>query len=195
MAARSDDPLAEVWLAYKEARVADCIRLGEAAVAEHPGVGGAWFVLGCAYERAGRLIAADKAFAKGSRCTDDPVGTPYRVTWSGFQQVVAGAIDALPPKLKDALGDVTLILADYAEPELLETFDDSELLGLFLGPVRAQRDEYPEVSPTIHVFRRAHEHSCATSKEFRQEVKQTLYHEFGHYLGFGEEDLDQLGMA
>lgn len=184
-----------VWMAYKRADLPGCLALAAKAVAQFPGNGNAWFVYGCALERSNDLIAADKAFAKASRCSEDKVGTPYRIGWVAFQQVVATAVEALPPKLKDSLGDVTLILADYAESELLEEFKDSELLGLFSGPLRSERDEYPELSPTIYVFRRAHEHSCATAEEFRTEVKQTLYHEFGHYLGFGEEDLDSLGMG
>jgi predicted Zn-dependent protease with MMP-like domain len=184
-----------VWVAYKRADLPGCLALAAKAVAQFPTHGSAWFVYGCALERSNDLIAADKAFAKASRCSEEPVGTPYRIGWVAFQQVVATAVEALPAKLKESLGDVTLILADYAESELLEDFEDSELLGLFSGPVRSERDDYPELSPTIYVFRRAHEHSCATATEFRAEVKQTLYHEFGHYLGFGEEDLESLGMG
>ena len=51
--------------------------------------GGVWFALGCMLERADDLLAADKAFAKASRCIEDPVGTPYRIGWKAFQQVVA----------------------------------------------------------------------------------------------------------
>ena len=121
------------------------------------------------------------------------MGVPYRVSWRTFQSIVASAIEALPAKLKDSLADVTLVLADYADPELLVEFSDSELLGLFTGPVRSERDQQPEISPVIHVFRRAHEHACASAKEFRHEVKQTLWHEFGHYLGFGEGELESMG--
>lgn len=195
MASGAEDFLNTVWQAYRQARMDDCVRLAREGVERFPGHGGAWFALGCALERAEDMVAADKAFAKASRCTEDPVGTPYRISWRAFQQVVAGAVEALPAKLKESLADVTLVLADYADPELLEGFTDAELLGLFVGPVRAERDQHPAISPAIHVFRRAHEHSCANSKEFRQEVKQTLWHEFGHYLGFGEDELDSMGMG
>ncbi len=195
MGPAAEDFLATVWAAYRQGQVEECIRLAREGVERFPSRGGAWFALGCALERDNDLTQADKAFAKGSRCTEDPVGTPYRITWRAFQQVVSTAIEALPAKLKESLGDVTLVLADYADPELLVGFKDAELLGLFIGPTRAERDQHPDISPSIHVFRRAHEHSCATAKEFRQEVKQTLYHEFGHYLGFGEDDLDALGMG
>lgn len=195
MPSPSEEAVDRVWVAYKQADLPGCLALAKQAISEHPGNGGAWFSYGCALERTNDLVAADKAFAKASRCIEEPVGTPYRIGWVAFQQVVATAVEALPAKLKESLSDVTLVLADYAEPDLIEPFEDAELLGLFTGPIRSERDNYPELSPTIHVFRRAHEHSCATAKEFRAEVKQTLYHEFGHYLGFGEEDLETLGMG
>ncbi len=195
MTSPTEEAVERVWAAYKLADLPGCVALAKQAVALAPGNGGAWFAYGCALERTNDLVAADKAFAKASRCTEDAVGTPYRIGWVAFQHVVATAVEALPLKLKDSLADVTLVLADYAEPDLLESFEDAELLGLFTGPIRSERDQFPELSPTIHVFRRAHEHSCATAKEFRAEVKQTLYHEFGHYLGFGEEDLESLGMG
>ena len=195
MPSSAEEVVKDVWNAYKQADLPGCLALATKAIAQFPANGGAWFVYGCALERTNDLIAADKAFAKASRCTEDAVGTPYRIGWVAFQQVVASAVEALPAKLKETLADITLVLADYAEPELLAEFEDAELLGLFSGPVRSERDNFPELSPSIYVFRRAHEHSCATAKEFRQEVKQTLYHEFGHYLGFGEEDLESLGMG
>ncbi len=87
------------------------------------------------------------------------------------------------------------MLADYAEPALLEGFDEPELLGLFAGSERGDLAEAgePAVSPRIYLFRRAHEHQCSSRREFDAEVKQTLYHELGHYLGYDEEQLDELG--
>ena len=195
MAGTVEEHLELTWAAYREARLVEGLQLARQGTEEYSERGGVWFALGCMLERADDLVAADKAFAKASRCVEDPVGTPYRIGWKAFQQVVATAIESLPAKLKESIGDVTLVLADYADPELLAEFTEAELLGLFTGPVRGELDQTPEMSPMIHVFRRAHEHSCSSAKEFRQEVKQTLYHEFGHYLGFGEEDLDAMCAA
>ncbi len=192
MAGTAEEHLERTWAAYREARLVEGLQLAQQGTEEFSDRGGVWFALGCMLERSDDLVAADKAFAKASRCVEDPVGTPYRIGWKAFQQVVATAIESLPAKLKDSIGDVTLVLADYADPELLEGFSDAELLGLFTGPVRAERDQVSGMLPMIHVFRRAHEHSCGSAKEFRQEIKQTLYQEFGHYLGFGEEDMGTL---
>ena len=106
-------------------------------------------------------------------------------------------LGGLPVKLRNALEEVTLVLADYAEPALLEGHDEPELLGLFDGVERAAQNESetPVVSPHIYVFRRAHEHATASRSEFDSEVRQTLWHELGHYLGYDEDGLMQLGLG
>jgi predicted Zn-dependent protease with MMP-like domain len=183
-----------VWVAYRRAELKAAVDLGRLAVDEFPDRGGAWFAYACAVERTGDLRAADKAFARAARCTQDPVGLPYRCGWRAFCAMAERTARDLPQPLRAAIDEVTLVYADYAEPELLDGFDDPELFGLFMGPVRAERDQPGEISPRIHLFRRAHEHGCATVEEFRAEVRTTLLHEFGHYLGYDEEGLARLGM-
>lgn len=186
--------LSSVWAAYKAGDAAQAIVRAEALAAMFPRHGGVWHALACAHERAGDLLAADRAFARAARAKEEPVGLPWRVTWASFRAAVANAAQSLPPRLQTALGEVTLVLEDYAEPEDLAGFDDHELLGLFTGPVRAERDEAPEISPVIHLYRRAHEHACGSRAEFIDEVRTSLFHEFGHYLGYGEEGLEALGL-
>lgn len=123
------------------------------------------------------------------------MGLPWRVPWRTFAAAVEAAGKSLPECLQPALAEVTLVLADYPDPQDLEDFTDPELLGLFTGPTRAERDAYPEVSPAIHLFRRAHEHACGSRQEFLDEVRTTLIHEFGHYLGYGEDVLEALGLG
>jgi predicted Zn-dependent protease with MMP-like domain len=50
------------------------------------------------------------------------------------------------------------------------------------------------VSPRIHVWRRSHEHSCGSTQQLDDEIRQTLHHELGHYLGYDEDGLEKLGL-
>jgi predicted Zn-dependent protease with MMP-like domain len=34
-----------------------------------------------------------------------------------------------------------------------------------------------------------------TREELEAEVRSTLWHEFGHYLGYDEDDLEKLGLG
>jgi predicted Zn-dependent protease with MMP-like domain len=190
----TDALIEAAWTAYREARPADGIAAAEQAVAADAGHGGAWYALACNLERAGRLADSDRAFARAARAATAPEPAPFRVSWARFQRSVRAAGDALPRDLRAALGEVTLVLADYAEPYLLAEYTDPELLGMLEGPTRAERDHGGEVSPRIHLWRRAHEHAAVDAASFDEEVQQTLHHELGHYLGIDEAGLADLGM-
>jgi predicted Zn-dependent protease with MMP-like domain len=195
--ARLADLLSLMWEAYRSDDAAAGISAGRTAVSSFPSQGEAWFWLACCLERARDYRAADHAFLRAAKAGDEAQMLPFRVSWRHFQHAVESAGDSLPEPLRGALEEVTLVLTDYAEPALLEGYDEPELLGLFVGhergSVEAADGGAPVVSPCIYLFRRSHEHQCASRREFDQEVKQTLYHELGHYLGYDEDQLEQLG--
>ena len=194
--ARIAEQLAQIWELYRSDDSAAGAVVAKAAVQDMPEHGELWFWLGCCQERLGELRAADHSFLNAGRARIEPQAGPFRVSWRHFQQAVDLAADGLPTKLRNALEEVTLVLADYAEPALLDGHDEPELLGLFDGIERAEQSgsDAPTVSSRIYVFRRAHEHATASRAEFDAEVKQTLWHELGHYLGYDEDGLTQLGM-
>ena len=47
---------------------------------------------------------------------------------------------------------------------------------------------------TIHIFRRNIEHFVGERQEMVDELRVTLLHEVGHYLGMDEEELEALGL-
>jgi predicted Zn-dependent protease with MMP-like domain len=184
------------WKAYRQAKPRQGAEHARAALSGDADDGEAWYALACNLERAGRLMEADRAFVRADRAPKRGVGIPYRVSWSRFQRSVKAAAEALPPQLKAALGEVTLVLADYAEPYLIEDYEDPELMGMLEGSPRSERSGYGGlVSPRIHIWRRTHEHTAGTAKEFDAEIRQTLHHELGHYLGWEEGDLEGMGMG
>jgi predicted Zn-dependent protease with MMP-like domain len=198
--AGSDDPVAaqvtKAWDAYRLADPEAGIAAAKAALAQESRHGGAWYVMGACHERAGRFGRADRCFHRAAHVNVEPQAMPYRIAWPRFCALVERSAAALPPALGKALGEVTLVLADYAEPALLEEFEERELLGLFTGPTRAERSptaDGADLPPQVHLFRRAHEHTCSTREELETEVRSTLIHEFGHYLGYGEDELEKLG--
>lgn len=187
--------LVAAWSAYRSGAPPALAAAAERAVAELPGQGEAWFAAACCWERLGDWLRADRAFARAARCPDEPQDPPYRINWTAFCRLVDEAAASLPERYRAVLGEVTLVRADYAEPVLLEGFDEPELLGLFTG---SSRDELPAdgaLSPCIHLWRRAHEHACASRKEFRQELRTTLFHELGHYLGLDEDEVAERGLG
>lgn len=184
------------WKSYRQAKPLAGIEQARWALEADAEDGESWYVLACNLERATLMREADKAFARAERAKERAVGAPWRVTWSCFQRTVGTAAEDLRPEFLAALREVTLVMADYAEPYLLADYEDPELMGLFEGAERADMGTlHGMVSPRIHLWRRSHEHSSASAKQFREEVGRTLYHELGHYLGYDEEGLEKLGLG
>jgi predicted Zn-dependent protease with MMP-like domain len=48
---------------------------------------------------------------------------------------------------------------------------------------------------SIYVFQRNLERIAKDRADLIEQIRITLYHELGHYLGFEEEDMDDLGLA
>jgi predicted Zn-dependent protease with MMP-like domain len=193
------EPVQKVWAEFHRGAVAGGITLGEAAVAVLPNHGEAWYALACCHERAGELLVADRLFGRAARTSHEPRSRPWRVSWRRFCSEVDRAIEGLPPALRQVLTqEVTLILADYADGSLAERcHTGGELLGYFSGHTRGDRGagaSDPVLNPRIFIYRRAHEHAVISASEFRDEVRRTLVHELGHYVGFDEEDLEGLGL-
>ncbi len=184
-----------MWEAYRSDDAKGGAASGLKAVADFPQHGEAWYWLACCLERVRDFRAADRAFMRATKAANEAQPLPFRVSWRHFQHAVEAAGDSLPEPLRGALEEVTLVLSDYAEPVLLEGFDEPELLGLFVGSERGALGEAgaPAVSPCIYIFRRAHEHQCGSRREFDAEIRQTLFHELGHYLGYDEDQLGELG--
>lgn len=190
--------LSACWAAYRAGDAEAAVRAARAAVDLDDRHGPSWWALGCASERCGRLREADHAFARGARVADEPQPAPFRVSWQRFLRSIELARNALKPDLQAALTEVSLVLADYPDAHLVDHHGqagDSELLGLFEGVPRAEGQPAGTPTPRLHLWRRAHEHAAGSAKEFDAEVRTTLHHELGHYLGFDEDDLERFGLG
>ncbi len=192
-----DDPedlIGRAWGRYRLADAAGAAALAERALAAHPDHGEAWYALACAHERLGETFAADRAFRRAAGAAHDPQAPPFRCSWRHFRRLVEDAAATIPAGLRPAYAELTVALEDYASPTLLEGYDEPELLGMFVGAERGEEPAPGELSPRIHLWRRAHEHACSTAHELAGEVRTTLLHEFGHYLGYDEQGLAGLGL-
>lgn len=112
-----------------------------------------------------------------------------------FEKLVREAVESLPPELRRRLENVAFIVEDDC-PAGSEEWEENgqELLGLYHGI--SQRDRgfwYGNVLPDrIIIYRRPLERISTSSQELRVNVRQTVFHEVGHYFGFDEEQLRRL---
>ncbi|RME84180.1 MAG: neutral zinc metallopeptidase [Zetaproteobacteria bacterium] len=107
------------------------------------------------------------------------------------------ALAALPERFFSALSGVVILVEDEADAELCARMgveDPLELLGVFEGlPIGEERAG--RVPDCIRLFRRAIEAEAARAGiPLEQCVRETIYHEIGHYFGLNDEELAQLGL-
>ena len=142
---------------------------------------------------------ADRLLRDAQRLDPQGFPAPQRLSESEFDRVLQQSIARLPDEFRAALEHVSVIVepmpgrAVCAE-DPRETPPD--LLGLFTGASLVERDPEaaPELPPTIHLFQRNLERACTSRRELAEQVEVTLYHELGHYLGFDEDGVAELGL-
>lgn len=125
---------------------------------------------------------------------------PIRISDAQLDQMVKSAIAKLPEQFRAALEVVPVRVRDRPSLEMLRSvgLDESELLlGLYEGVPLTKRSvgDAPRVPDQITLFREDLEDACDSTEQLEEEVRITLFHELGHYFGFDEEQLDNLGYA
>lgn len=111
-----------------------------------------------------------------------------------FIQLVEEALDSLPPEFAQALDNVAIMVEDHASREQLddvELEDPYHLLGLYEGiPLTERPNGYAGALPDrITIFQQPIEAITANDAEIKEQVRQTVMHELGHYFGMDEDEL------
>ena len=103
-----------------------------------------------------------------------------------FEDMVADALDTLPPALARMMRNVVVVVEDGTDPHLL---------GLYEGiPLTERMSDYSAVLPDkITIFRLAICAVCDTEADVVGEVRATVVHEVGHHFGIDDERLHELG--
>ena len=103
-----------------------------------------------------------------------------------FEEMVADALDTLPPQFTKLMRNVVVVTEDG---------DDPDLFGLYEGiPLTERLSDYSAVLPDrITIYRLATCAACDTEDEIRAEVRATVVHEVAHHFGIDDERLHELG--
>jgi predicted Zn-dependent protease with MMP-like domain len=104
-----------------------------------------------------------------------------------FEEMVAAALDGLPPELGEMMRNVAVTVEHGPGPR--------GLLGLYQGvPLTSRTTQYAAVLPDrIIIYRRAICAICDTPGQVAEQVRRTVIHEVGHHFGIGDERLRELG--
>jgi len=116
-------------------------------------------------------------------------GHVLEMTREEFEELVAEALDRIPPELTRLMDNVAVFVED--EPPA----GDPELLGLYEGTPLTDRGEwYAGVLPDrITVYRGPTLRMSETREDVVQETEVTVVHEIAHHFGIDDERLHALG--
>lgn len=119
------------------------------------------------------------------------------MTRDRFERLVEEALRDIPRRFRDAMANVALIVEDEPPPHVLEDMDmdpDDELFGLYEGtPLPERTSTYGNTLPDrISIYQIPIEEACDNDEEIRICVAETVIHEFGHYFGMSEEEIEEI---
>lgn len=115
------------------------------------------------------------------------------VLWRRLQAAAREEVDALlrslPPALRRQADAIPVVFEPWPSKEIVQEGYDPDLLGLFVGHEHADDGADP-LPPEILLFLwNIWDYAGRSAPDYREEVRRTLLHELGHYLGLNEDGL------
>ena len=108
------------------------------------------------------------------------------------------ALNALPKPFSDSVGDIVLLVEDFADDRTLDHFgleDPFELSGIYEGVPLTERsvEQSGTLPERVRLFRRPILEEWAEGNETLEHlVAHVLIHEIGHHFGLSDDDMHAL---
>ena len=119
------------------------------------------------------------------------------MTRERFERLVADAVETMPQSFRQAVRNVAVIVEDVPAPELLDDVGvdpPDTLFGLYEGVPLLERDwTHGNALPDrITIFQEPIEAASQNDNEIVVAIGETVIHEFGHYFGLSEEEIEEI---
>jgi predicted Zn-dependent protease with MMP-like domain len=108
-----------------------------------------------------------------------------------FEELVEASLAEIPKKFRKLIDNVTVMVEDDCPP-------GTSLLGLYHGVPFPHRSpgSYGNYPPdVIVIYQRPIEGISRTDEDIKDNVRDTVLHEVGHYFGLGEAELREIERA
>ena len=117
------------------------------------------------------------------------------ITNREFVRLVRQAYREMPGEVLQSLDNVDVVVEEWPGPDDQDLIDgEGSLFGLYSGvPLTEREGGEPLLPDRIVIYRQPILRSCSSRNQAEREIKVTLWHEIGHYLGMSEDDLHRLG--
>ena len=115
-----------------------------------------------------------------------------------FARLVEEALNEIPRRFRAAMKNVAVVVEDEPSPDLLEEMEigpDDTLFGLYHGTPLTERGwgHGNALPDRISIYQRPIEEECGGDEdEIRDCIAETVIHEFGHYFGLSEEQIQEI---
>lgn len=170
------------------------------ALRADPGHPDALYLRGCLRERRGDADGAARDFVAASLVDPQRYPRPQPLDDDTIESVTEAVLRSLHPSLRAYLANVPILVEEQPSDELLSEMPEAhpfELLGCFSGRALAETghgDAWSALPPTITLYRQNLQRFAHDREELVAELRITLLHEIGHYLGLDEDDLAARGL-
>jgi predicted Zn-dependent protease with MMP-like domain len=161
----------------------------------------AYYIRALLREQRGDELGAARDYRRAFRLAPERYPPPELLDDATIEAVVVEALESCPAVIREAVRNVPILLEELPTLEVCESFDPprspAEIVGLFTGPSVAERsfdDPWSAVPSTIILYRKNLQRIARDRERLLDEVRITLIHEIGHYLGLSEEDLEARGL-
>lgn len=124
-----------------------------------------------------------------------------------FDQLADEVIKTLPEMVRGAMKEVPLYIEDYPSRKILRQMnvqDPRELYGIFSGvPLHEKASIFlgggPALPDRVTIYRESllwaslGDDGIVDPEKLKKQIRVTILHEYGHYFGMTEEELEALG--
>jgi predicted Zn-dependent protease with MMP-like domain len=114
-----------------------------------------------------------------------------------FARLVEEALNEIPRRFRAEMKNVAVVVEDEPSPALLEEMEigpEDTLFGLYHGTPLTERGwgHGNALPDRISIYQIPIEEACADDEEVRDCIAETVIHEFGHYFGMSEEEIEEI---
>lgn len=119
------------------------------------------------------------------------------MTHQQFERLVEVALARIPKRFREAMANVAVVVEDEPSPDILEELEiepPDTLFGLYQGTPLPERPwSHGNTLPDrISIYQRPIEDVCDTEDQIQDTIIETVIHEFGHYFGLSEDEIEEI---
>lgn len=166
------------------------------ALAQDDAFSDAHHALGLVHAERGRNEHMIQAFVRVRELDLAEPPAPWSLPRERFAALAEKAHAELPDRIREVLTNVPILVEDYPSRELVDDGQDPRMMGFFSGVPHPEKSSVGGPPQLDHVvlYQRNIERVGHSPEEVADEIRVTLIHETGHFLGLSEEELEEMGL-